>query len=65
MLLPAVFSSPEEDYFHLKQHVQIWDVSCERQVQIVGEDAAVLTQLMTCRNLKAAKNGKMLLLSVD
>ena len=58
MLLPAVFSSPEEDYFHLKQHVQIWDVSCERQVQIVGEDAAVLTQLMTCRNLKAAKTGK-------
>ena len=55
MLLPAVFSSPEEDYFHLKQHVQIWDVSCERQVQIVGEDAAVLTQLMTCRTLKRQK----------
>ena len=32
MLLATVFRSLEEDYWHLREHVQIWDVSCERQV---------------------------------
>ncbi len=58
MLLPTVFASPEEDYHHLKQHVQVWDVSGERQVQIRGKDAAKLTQMMTCRSLRAATVGK-------
>ncbi|MGB1154697.1 MAG: dimethylsulfoniopropionate demethylase, partial [Paracoccaceae bacterium] len=35
MLLPKAFArSVEEDYWHLKEHVQIWDVSCQRQVEI-------------------------------
>ncbi len=51
MLLPAVFKSPEEDYKHLCEHVQVWDVSCERQVEITGPDAAKLVQLMTPRDL--------------
>ena len=33
MLLPAVFSSVEDSYHHLKEHVQIWDVAGERQVE--------------------------------
>ena len=34
MLLPAGFSdSLEESYYHLKEHVQIWDVAAERQAQ--------------------------------
>ena len=28
MLLPAVFRSVEEDYRHLKDAVQVWDVAC-------------------------------------
>ena len=39
MLLPTYFKSIEEDYHHLKSEVQVWDVSCERQVQIKGKDA--------------------------
>ena len=43
MLLPKAFSSTvEEDYWHLKKYVQIWDVSVQRQVQITGPDAANL-----------------------
>jgi dimethylsulfoniopropionate demethylase len=42
MLLPAVFESPEADYRHLKDHVQVWDVACERQVELRGPDAARL-----------------------
>ena len=50
MLLPKAFQSTlEEDYWHLRKHVQIWDVSCQRQVEIQGPDAQRLIQLMTPR----------------
>lgn len=59
MLLPAAFDvSMEESYFHLKENVQVWDVAAERQVEISGEDAAELVQLMTCRNLSKSKDGR-------
>ena len=59
MLLPAGFEgSLEETYNHLKNHVQIWDVAAERQIEIKGKDAYQLVQLMTCRNLSKAKEGK-------
>jgi len=51
MLLPSSFESVEADYDHLKRHVQVWDVSCERQVEIRGPDAFRLTQLLTPRDL--------------
>ena len=56
MLLATCFRSVEADYWHLCQHVQVWDVSCERQVQIKGPDAFKLVQLMTPRNLSKAKD---------
>ncbi len=56
MLLPTVFDTVEADYHHLKKHVQVWDVAVERQVEIVGPDAARLVQLMTPRNLEKMKN---------
>ncbi|GAA0404525.1 glycine cleavage T C-terminal barrel domain-containing protein [Cocleimonas flava] len=57
MLLPTSFRSLEEDYWHLCNHVQVWDVSCERQVEIKGPDAFRLIQLMTPRDLGNAKFG--------
>ncbi len=39
MTLPLVFASLEEDYAHLCEHVQLWDVSSERQVEVSGPDA--------------------------
>lgn len=51
MLLPTGFVSPEEDYWHLCEHVQVWDVSGERQVELRGSDAVKLAQLMTPRDL--------------
>ncbi len=56
MLLPTVFEGFEEDYHHLKKHVQVWDVACERQVEIKGPDAFKLVQMLTPRNL--AKMGE-------
>ena len=57
MLLPTTFSSPEEEYNHLKEHVQIWDVSVQREIEITGEHSSELVQLMTCRNLSNYKVG--------
>ncbi len=58
MLLPAAFGSLEESCDHLKNNVQVWDVSAERQVEIFGDDAAKLVQLMTCRDLSKSKIGR-------
>jgi len=58
MLLPAAFGTLEDSYHHLKEHVQVWDVAAERQVEISGKDSAKLVQLMTCRDLSKSKDGR-------
>ena len=59
MILPKGFrQTVEEDYWHLRQHVQLWDVSTQRQIELRGPDAARLTQLMTPRDLRRAKVGQ-------
>lgn len=55
MLLATVFASPEEDYHHLKRAVQLWDVGCERQIEISGKDAARLIQMSTPRDISTLK----------
>jgi dimethylsulfoniopropionate demethylase len=58
-LLPKAFAaSVEEDYWHLREHVQIWDVACQRQVEVKGPDAARLVQMMTPRDLRKARFGQ-------
>jgi len=59
MLLPKAYQTTvEQDYWHLREHVQIWDVSCQRQVQIEGPDAEMLVQWMTPRDISKAIGGK-------
>lgn len=58
MLLPTVFRSPVEDYRHLKEAVQVWDVSCERQVELRGPDAGRLMQMLTPRDLRGMLPGQ-------
>jgi len=59
MLLPKSFgTSLEEAYWHLNSHVQIWDVSVQRQVEITGPDAAKLVQWITPRDLRHAVPGR-------
>ncbi len=61
MLLPKAYQrSVEDDYWHLREHAQIWDVSCQRQVEIVGPDAARLVQWMTPRDIRRARVGDSL-----
>ncbi len=56
VLLPTVFESLESDYRHLKDHVQVWDVTCERQVELVGPDADWLMQFLTPRDLRGMQD---------
>ena len=55
MLLPTFFNSMEEEYQHLKNFVQLWDVSVQREIEVTGKDSYKLIQLMTCRDLSNAK----------
>lgn len=60
-ILPKGFQkSVQEDYWHLKAHVQLWDVGCQRQVELRGVDAARLVQLMTPRDLREVRIGQCL-----
>ena len=57
-LLPKAFETTiEEDYWHLRSAVQIWDVGVQRQVEIKGTDALKLVQFMTPRSLENMKSG--------
>ncbi len=57
MLLPTVFRSLTEDYRHLKDAVQLWDVACERQIEVRGPDASRLMQMLTPRDLRKMQPG--------
>ncbi|MCL4155420.1 UNVERIFIED_CONTAM: hypothetical protein GTU68_016532 [Idotea baltica] len=58
MLLPTEFESVEADYWHLCEHVQVWDVGVERQVDIKGPDAQKLVQWMTPRDISKVVVGR-------
>ncbi len=60
MLLPTVFDSIEADYWHLCEQVQVWDVSCQRQVEIKGPDSTRLIQIMTPRDISRTAIGQCL-----
>ena len=67
MLFPIRFSSLEEEYAHLLNHVTVWDVSVERQVEITGPDAFAFTNLLTPRDLGkcAVGQGKYVIITAD
>ena len=58
MLLPVMYESLEVDYRHLVECVQLWDVSCERQVEVRGRDALALVELMTPRDIARCAIGQ-------
>ena len=60
MLLPTFFESVEADYRHLKTHVQLWDVSVQRQVELRGPDASRLMQTLSPRDLRGMLPGQCL-----
>jgi aminomethyltransferase len=58
MLIPTLYDDDVEEYWHLLEHVTLWDVAVERQVEIAGPDAARFTQLLTPRDLSGCAVGQ-------
>ncbi len=58
MYLPLYYEGLEADYWRLVEHVTLWDVAVQRQVEITGPDAARFTQMLTPRNLSTCAVGQ-------
>jgi glycine cleavage system aminomethyltransferase T len=64
-LFPIRYDDLEAEYWHLLNHVTLWDVAVERQVEITGPDAARFTDMLTPRDLTkcAVGQGKYVLIT--
>jgi glycine cleavage system aminomethyltransferase T len=58
MLIPTLYDDDVKEYWHLVNHVTLWDVAVERQVEISGPDAARFMQLLTPRDLSKTAVGQ-------
>ncbi len=56
--LPSYYDDPVDEYWHLVEHVAIWDVGVERQVEIAGPDAVAFMQRLTPRALDTCQVGQ-------
>ena len=67
MYIPRYYDDPVAEYWHLLNHVTIWDVSVERVVEITGPDASVFTNMLTPRDLTkcAVGQGKYVLITAQ
>ena len=57
-LIPTVFKSLKSDYFHLIKHVQIWDVCCQKVIEVRGNNALSLMKYLFCRDFSKIVSGK-------
>jgi glycine cleavage system T protein len=64
-LFPIRYADLEAEYWHLLNHVTLWDVAVERQVEITGPDAFRFTNMLTPRDLSkcAVGQGKYVLIT--
>jgi len=51
MYMPTHYGNPVDEYWHLVRDVTLWDVSCQRQIEITGPDALRFMELLTPRDL--------------
>lgn len=65
MLLPLGFGDPEAEYRRLTEGVSMWDVGCERQIQLTGPDAAHLAQILCARDLSTSAEGQGKYVSIN
>lgn len=56
--LPSCYDDPVAEYWHLIEHVALWDVGVERQVEISGPDGLAFAQLLTPRDLSRCAVGQ-------
>ncbi len=59
MYMPGSFGDPEEEYRALVERVSLWDVACERQVEVLGPDASSLVQYLSARDIEGCPVGRV------
>ena len=58
MYIPRDFGDPEQNFWNLVNDAILCDVAVERQVEIMGPDAAKFVQMLTPRNLSNMQVGE-------
>ncbi len=58
MYMPTSYGDPMGEYWRLIRGVTMWDVACERQVELAGEEAGRLAQILCPRKLDGMKPGQ-------
>jgi glycine cleavage system aminomethyltransferase T len=58
MLFPIRYDAFDAEYWHLLNHVTMWDVAVERCLEISGPDGFRFTQLLTPRDLSTCAVGQ-------
>ncbi len=56
--LPAYYDEPNVEYWALVNGVTVWDVGCERIVEVSGPDASEFIDTLTCRDLTRCAVGQ-------
>ena len=49
--ISSTFSNPVDEYWHVINHVSLWPVMGERQIEISGYDAERFVQYISCRDI--------------
>ena len=57
-LLPTIFNSLRDDYNHLINNVQLWDVCCQKVIEVKGKNSLSLIQYLFCRDFSNISTGK-------
>jgi len=58
MYMPTGYGDRMGEYWRLINGVSMWDVACQRQVELIGPDAGRLTQVLCPRKLENMRPGK-------
>ena len=56
--MPTSYSNPVDEYWSLVNDVTLWDVSCQRQIEITGRDACRFVQQLTPRDMSNCEIGQ-------
>ena len=58
MYMPTSYTDPITEYWSLVNDVTLWDVACQRQVEISGPDAFRFAQVLTPRDMSKCQVGQ-------
>lgn len=58
VFMPTCYSTLVEEYWSLVNDVTLWDVTCQRQIEITGPDALRFIQFLTPRDLSRCEVGQ-------